>query len=506
MSPSLLDQVTHAVANSYDRHDGGWGTAPKFPQPMLVEFLLRQASRGDQTSLDMALHALRSMAQGGMYDILGGGFARYSVDSTWLIPHFEKMLYDNAQLALVYLHAHLLTGASFYREVCASTLDFVLRELTHSAGGFFSSLDADSQGEEGKFYLWTPQEIRTSLAQPADADLFIAAYGLSEAGNFDGLNILRRTRTDEQLALQFHLDLVTIPARLTDLRLRLLAERDTRVHPATDDKVLVSWNALMGIAFAEAGRALGRQDYLDAAIKNANFILDQMYVEGRLMRSWRDGKVNHAAYLEDYAGLALYLLTLYQADPHPRWYQASIQLLEQVLVHFTDPAGGFFDTPDDHETLLYRPKDLQDNATPSGSALAAQLLLMLATYEGRSDWRTLAENMLSSNLALITRYPSAFARWLCAIDFSLGPVFEVAVLGNLDDPATQRLLDPLWQAYNPRLVLAASSYPPVLGSPALLAGRPLLNNASTAYVCQGFICQQPVNDPALMMQQLPHIP
>ncbi len=506
ISPSFLEQVTRTVTNSYDRHDGGWGSAPKFPQPMLVEFLLRQASRGDQTSLDTALHALRSMAQGGMYDILGGGFARYSVDSTWLIPHFEKMLYDNAQLALVYLHACLLTGAPFYREICESTLDFVLRELTHPAGGFFSSLDADSEGEEGKFYLWTPDEIHTSLAQPGDADLFIAAYGLSETGNFDGRNILRRSLTDEQLAQLLHLDLATIPGRLAELRQRMLAVRDTRVHPSTDDKVLVSWNALMGIAFAEAGRSLGRQDYLDAAIRNANFILEQMSVDGRLMRSWRDGKVNHSAYLEDYAGLALYLLTLYQADPLPRWYQASIQLLEQVLAHFTDPAGGFFDTPDDYEALLYRPKDLQDNATASGSALSAELLLMLATYEGRSDWRTLAENMLSSNLSLITRYPSAFARWLGAIDFSLGPVYELAVVGNLDDPATQRLLDPLWHAYYPRLLLAASSYPPVPGSPALLANRPLLNNVSTAYVCQAFVCQQPVNDPALMMEQLPHYP
>ncbi len=502
LNPSLLDQITRSVANSYDRHDGGWGTAPKFPQPMLVEFLLRQASRGDKTSLDLALHALRSMAQGGMYDLLGGGFARYSVDSTWLIPHFEKMLYDNAQLALVYLHAYLLTGVPFYREVCESTLDFVLRELTHPAGGFFSSLDADSEGEEGLFYLWTPQDIRTSLVQPGDADLFIAAYGLTEAGNFDGRNILRRSLTDEQLSQQFGLDLAVIPERLAELRQRLLAVRDSRVHPSTDDKVLVSWNALMGIALAEAGRSLGRQDYLAAAIKNANFILAEMVVDGRLMRSWRDEKVNHAAYLEDYAAFALDLLTLYQADPHPKWYQASLQLLGQVLAHFTDPTGGFFDTPDDHETLLYRPKDLQDNATPSGNALSAQLLLQLAAYEGRTDWRTLAEKMLTANLSLITRYPSAFAQWLCAIDFSLGPVFELAVLGNLDDPATQDLLDPLWHAYHPRLMLAASPYPPASGLPALLADRPLVNNAPTAYVCQGFVCQLPVNDPALMMEQL----
>ena len=331
LSLATLEQVTRTSAKSYDWQEGGWGTAPKFPQPMLIEFLLRQAVRGDDKSLAIAVHALRSMAQGGMYDILGGGFARYSVDSTWLIPHFEKMLYDNAQLALVYLHAHLLTGDPFFREVSESTLDFILRELAHQAGGFFSSLDADSDGEEGMFYLWTIQEIRHSLLEPADADLFIAAYGLSQSGNFEGQNILRRSLTDEQLAQQFHLDPASIPPHLSELRQRLLSVRDARVHPAVDDKVLVSWNALVLTVLAEAGRSLGRQDYIEAAIKNANFILATMFADGRLMRSWRDGRLNHTAYLEDYAGFALGLLALYQADPHPRWYQASIQLLEQVL-------------------------------------------------------------------------------------------------------------------------------------------------------------------------------
>ncbi len=502
LSLATLEQVTHTIANNYDRQNGGWGASPKFPQPMLIEFLLRQAVRGDDKSLAIAVHALRSMAQGGMYDILGGGFARYSVDSTWLIPHFEKMLYDNAQLALVYLHGHLLTGDPLFRVICESTLDFILRELTHPAGGFFSSLDADSENEEGKFYLWTPQEVRFSLTEPDEADLFIAAYGLSQSGNFEGRNILRRTLTDEQLAQQFHLDPASIPDRLSEFRRRLLSVRDARVRPAVDVKVLVSWNALVLASLAEAGRSLGRQDYIQTAIRNANFLLQSMFVDGRLMRSWRDGRVNHLAYLEDYAGFAFSLLTLYQSDPNPRWYQASLQLLEQVLAHFANPAGEFFDTADDHEALLYRPSDVQDNATPSGSALAAMLLLQLSTYEGRSDWRSRAEQMLSANLGLLLRYPSGFAQWLCAADFSLGPVHVVAVLGNLNDPAAQALLEPLWHAYHPRLLLAASAYPPPSGSPALLNDRPMLNNLPTAYVCQGFVCQQPVNDPASMTEQL----
>ena len=502
LHPALLEQAVRTIAQSYDWQDGGWGGAPKFPQPMLIEFLLRQGARGDHGSLNMAAHALRRMAQGGMYDVLGGGFARYSVDSTWLTPHFEKMLYDNAQLALVYLHAYQIMGEPTFCEVCEAILDFVLREMSHPAGGFYGSLDADSEGEEGKYYLWTPHEIRSAVSDPQEAELFINAYGVSDQGNFEGRNILKRTLTDEQLAQHFDLAANSIPARLANLRKRLLEVRGSRVRPGTDDKVLVSWNSLTLAAFAEAGRALERSDYTQAAIRNATFILENMLLDGRLMRSWRAGEAKHAAYLEDHAGLALALLSLYQTDPNPRWYQAAVNLTTEMLAHFSDPAGGFFDTRDDHEPLLYRPMELQDNATPSGNAQAAMVLLLLATYEGRSDWRTLAEGMLSSNLGLMLRNPSAFAQWLCAADFAVGPVHEVAILGELADPDTQTLLQPLWRGYHPRLVLATSSYPPPAGSPTLLSDRPLLNGKPTAYVCQRFVCQQPVNDPDEMLRYL----
>ena len=502
LAPEVLEQVTRTIAHSYDWQNGGWGGAPKFPQPMSIEFLLRQGSRGDQASLDMATHALQSMRRGGMYDLLGGGFARYSVDPTWLIPHFEKMLYDNAQLALVYLHAHLLTGEPGFREVCEDTLDFVLREMTHPQGGFYSSLDADSEGEEGKYYLWTQDEIRSALTDLQETDLFMAAYGVSEVPNFEGKNILRRSQTDATLAEQFDLPADSIPVKLTDLKARLLERRSQRVRPKTDDKVLVSWNALMLTAFSEAGRALGKQEYIDAAIKNGDFILGNMLKDGQLMRSWREGVARHTAYLEDHAGLALGLLSLYQTDPNPGWYQSAIGLVQQMLVHFQDPSGGFFDTRADQEALLYRPKDIQDNATPSGNVLAAMALLQLATYEGRSDWRTLAEGMLSSNLEMMIRYPTAFAQWLCAADFTLGPVQEVVILGDPADPAAQRLLKPLRTGYHPHQVLAASAYPPPAGSPALLNDRALLNGKPTAYVCQGFNCRQPVNTPEEMLALL----
>jgi hypothetical protein len=502
LSPKLLEQAVHRLADAYDWQNGGWGAAPKFPQPMAIEFLLRQASRGDQSSLKMASHALTAMAQGGMYDVLGGGFARYSVDPTWLVPHFEKMLYDNAQLALVYLHAYQLTGDSAYLQVCEATLDFVLREMTHPEGGFYSSLDADSEGVEGRYYLWSLDELRLAIPDQKEADLFIAAYGVSKQGNFEGENILRLNQSEAQLAAQFNLPVEEVTQQLGRLRVRLLEHRSRRVRPATDDKILVSWNAMMLAAFAEAGRALSRDDYLNAAFRNADFILGNMLVNDRLYRSWRAGAARHAAYLEDYASLASALLTLYQAEPDLKCYQAAIGLLHQTLAHFRDPAGGFFDTADDHESLLYRPKDLQDNATPSGNATAAQLLLKLAAYEGTSVWKVQAEGMLVDNIEMITRFPTAFSHWLCALDFAIGPVKEVAILGEPGDQVTQELLNLIWKGYHPQLVLAASSFPPPAGSPALLNDRPLINGKPTAYVCQGFVCQQPVNTIKDMLVQL----
>jgi uncharacterized protein len=497
-----LKQVVQTIARAYDWQNGGWGGSLKFPQPMLIEFLLRQASRGEESGLNMAEHALRAMCQGGMYDVLGGGFSRYTVEPTWLIPHFEKMLYDNAQLARIYLHAYQLTGDSLFRDVCTSTLDFVLRELTNSEGGFYSSLDADSEGQEGKYYLWTIQEVCAAIPSLDDANLFITAYGVSDQGNFNGRNVLRQIVPDDQLVLQFKQDIPTLHTRLAETRIQLLQYRNQRIRPATDDKVLLAWNALMLATLAETGRALDRLDYLQAAIRNASFILENMLFDGRLMRSWRDGKARHNGYLEDYAGLGLALLTLYQVDPQLRWYQAAVQFLGQVLSHFSNPAGGFFDTSDDHEALLYRPMELQDNATPSGNAQACLLLLKLAAYEGRSDWRKSAEEMLTANLDVLQHYPSAFAQWWCAADFALGPAHEVAIIGDPDNPATLSLLQPLWHGYHPQLVVATSPYPHAPGSPALLNDRLLLNGEPTAYVCQDFVCQLPVNDPQDMIAQL----
>jgi len=503
LSPETLEAATKSILESYDWGYGGWGAAPKFPQSMTIEYLLRRAltdSPQREQILNASLHVLNAMARGGMYDVVGGGFARYSVDNFWRTPHFEKMLYDNAQLASVYLHGYLVTGDVKYRWVCEETLDFLLREMTHPEGGFYSSLDADSEGEEGKFYVWTQDEIQNVLG--SDFEFFKTAYGITPQGNWEGKTILQRALDDSTLAARFQLDPETVHTKLAEAHSKLLAARNGRVRPGTDDKVLVMWNALALLAFAEAGRYLGRKDYLDAAIRNARFLLDNLYVNDRLWRSWRDGQAKHNAYLEDYAGLVVGLLALYQSDANPEWYKTALILADEMVAHFADPDGGFFDTRDDHEALLVRPKDIQDNATPSGNALAATALLQLATYGDRDKWRSVAENMLASIQNAFLRYPTSFAQWLAAADFAVGPTREVAILGGPEDAGTQALLKTLWKNYRPRQVAAISAYPPESGTPALLSDRPLLNSQSTAYVCQGFVCLQPVNSPEEMEVQL----
>ncbi len=319
-----LEKARGALVASYDWLSGGWGSAPKFPQPMAVEFLLRQAVRGDHSSFKVSNHILETMSRGGMYDLVGGGFHRYSIDNSWLIPHFEKMLYDNAQLAQAYLHAYCLSGNPAWRSVCEATLDFITRELTSPQGGFYSSLDADSEGKEGIFYTWSEAEIRRIAGNPEDGDLFITAYDVTEAGNIDGLNVLQRTLSDSELAARFAVTNPKVQESLEKMLGRLFIARSRRVRPATDDKVLVAWNGLTMQTFAEAACILNRPDYLDVAMRNAAFVLENLY-RSQLFRSWRSGQAHHPAYLEDYASLILGLLALYQADPQLRWFSSGSQ-------------------------------------------------------------------------------------------------------------------------------------------------------------------------------------
>ncbi len=498
---STPEQATTALIQTYDWKQGGWGKAPRFPQPMTLEFLMMQATRGNTRALDAVTHNLSVMSRGGMYDVIGGGFHRYSVDDLWLVPHFEKMLYDNAQLALAYLHAHLLTGRADFRHICTETLDFVLREMTDPQGGFYSSLDADSEGEEGKYYVWTERELEGVLNED-DHNLLHQVYPFPENGNFEGKTILQRQSDLPELAESLGMSEEILTTRLSGVHRTLYELRERRVRPGTDDKVLVSWNALALRALAEAARYLKRNDYLIAARKNADFLLTSMYRDGRLLRAWRSGDARHNAYLEDYAGLILALLALYQTDPDPRWYRSAVELAEAMQAGFRDPKGGFFDTRHDHGELLTRPKDIQDNATPSGNALAANALLQLAALDERPEWQDQAEAMLSILQDLMVRHPTGFAMWLQAADFAAGPVRQIAIIGPTDDPGTRALMDAVWQAYCPRTVMAQSAAEVGNEGPGLLHERGMIQGKPSAYVCQGFTCNLPVNEVEGLLQQL----
>ena len=495
-SQDQLSAAAKALVESYDWGYGGWGMAPKFPQPMTIEFLLRRHMVGNEEALKAALHVLKAMSRGGMYDVVGGGFSRYSVDNFWRVPHFEKMLYDNAQLARAYLHAWQITKDPQFKQIVTETLEFVARELTHPAGGFYSSLDADSEGEEGKFYGWALDEIRQVLGE--DSELFEAAYGISERGNWEGKTVLQRALDDPSLAARFQMEPGAIPGKLAESHSKLLTARASRVRPGTDDKILTAWNGLMLATAAEASRAIDEPElqhkYLVMATRNADFLMDALRPEGKLKRSWRQGKSTNEVFLEDYAALILGLLELYQTDFQNKWFVFAQGLAEEMIELFEDPNGGFFDTSKEGEELLLRPKDLQDNATPSGNALACEALLKLAAFTDNGKYRDLAERSLGLVANYALRYPTSFARWLSAADFALANVKQIAVMYGSDLEEAQELLRTVQSAYRPNVVVAASGYPPGESAPALLLERPLKAEKPTVYVCEGFVCKMPVNE------------
>jgi uncharacterized protein len=493
-SQEQLGGVVKALMDSYDWGNGGWGAAPKFPQPMTIEFMLRRHIAGDEEALKIAVHVLKAMARGGMYDVVGGGFSRYSVDNFWRVPHFEKMLYDNAQLARVYLHAWQITRNTHFKQIVTETLEFIARELTHPAGGFYSSLDADSEGEEGKFYVWTLDEIREVLGE--ESEFFEAAYGINERGNWEGKTVLQRALDDASLAARFKLDLQAIPAKLAETHSKLLTARASRVRPGTDDKILTAWNGLMLATVAEAARVIDDSDlkhkYLIMATRNADFLLDALRSDGRLKRSWRQGKATNEVFLEDNAALILGLLELYQTDFQEKWFVSAQELAEEMIELFQDLNGGFFDTSKEGEELLLRPKDLQDNATPSGNALACEALLKLAAFTDKGSYRDLAEKSLRLISRFALRYPTSFGRWLSAADFALGHVKQVAVMYESDLEQAHELLQTIQSEYRPNIVVAASPQPPSEKAPSLVMERPLKGGKPTVYVCEGFVCKMPV--------------
>jgi len=498
---ALLDAATAGIAAAFDAANGGWGGAPKFPQPMTIEYLLRRhLATGDPRTLAIAVRALDAMADGGIHDQLGGGFHRYSTDSRWLVPHFEQMLYDNAQLARVYTHAWALTGDARYRAVATGTLDYLIRELTTVDGAFAASQDADTDHVEGLTFTWRATEIREVLGD--DGPLFATAYGVTDEGNWEGVTILSRVRTDAELAEAFGLTPDDVATRLTASRSLLLARRAERAQPARDDKALAAWNGLAIAALADAGRTFGESRYLAAATLAAETIVGGLLgTDGALRRSWKDDRASGGGILEDHADLAEGLLSLYEATFDERWFTTAVALMERVLARFADLGGGFFDTSDDHERLVTRPKDVQDNAVPSGNAMAATVLLRLSAFTGEGRYRDAAERAMRTVTQFVARYPTGFAQWLSAMDFALAPVVEVAIVGVPSEDGARALVDVTAAGFRPNQVIAVSSEPTDSAVP-LLRDRVAAGGVATAYVCRGFVCRLPVMDPGALLEEL----
>lgn len=497
----LLDAAYVGIIRNYDSVHGGFGGAPKFPPSMTLEFLLRTYARtGNKEALEMVTFTCRKMADGGMYDQLGGGFHRYSTDARWLVPHFEKMLYDNALLSRVYLHHFQVTQSAASRATVEGILDYVLREMTDARGGFYSTQDADSEGHEGKFFVWDIEEIRTALGETA-ATLFCDYYDITAGGNFEGKNIPNVTRPLEAVATANNVTVDELNESLARGRQILFELREKRIKPDRDEKILTAWNGLMLASFAEAGVVLNRPDYTEAARKNAEFVLSSLQRDGFLLRTWKNGVAKFNAYLEDYAFLTEGLVTLFETTGESSWLTEALPLADRMIEEFWDEEnGGFFFTGKSHENLIVRSKDYFDNATPSGNSVAANVLLRLAVLTDNDRYRNLAIAIFREVGDTTRRYPSGFGYLLSAMDFLLSTPKEVAIAGK-DAADIEPLLRETWRRYLPNKVVAPGFIDNLAPSP-LLKDRPLLGGRATAYVCEHYTCQQPVTDPADLRTQL----
>ena len=493
LSNELLDTAFNTIKKSFDAANGGFGSAPKFPQPSVLEFLMRYYHRtknGD--ALSMVTLTLDRMAAGGIYDQLGGGFHRYSTDEKWLVPHFEKMLYDNALLAGVYLHAFIITGSELYQSVAQETLDYVLREMTDPGGGFYGSQDADSEGVEGKYYLWDKNEIDSAFGQ-GDAAQLNAYFGITPQGHLDGQNILHITgKTAERDILK-------------QAKTRLLAIREKRIKPATDTKILAGWNALMLAILTEAACVLARRDYLEAAIKNAGFIQNSLTVNGQLSHSFTSGASKTDAFLQDYAYLGDALLLLHQVTFDSGWLKYAIEISNTILEKFWDETTSqFFDTGRDSQVLFMRPRSTMDSPIPSGASAASLLLLKMALLTGNGLFGDIATKSIQKSSADMLQNPLATAHWLNALDFHLAQPIEMAIVGEHTNPATQALLHEICNKWLPNKVVAARdpSNANLEVCLELLKDKKMVNLKPAVYVCRGFTCHEPVCDVKLLRRLL----
>jgi len=505
LTTELLDGAYRRVASNYDATNGGFGGAPKFPPSMTLEFFLHIHHRTRSAQpLEIVQHTCRQIAAGGIYDHLGGGFHRYSVDAHWLVPHFEKMLYDNALLSRLYLHVYQVTGDQEARRVAEETLDYVMREMTDSNGGFYSTQDADSEGEEGKFFAWSRKEIIDALGAQ-DGDLFCKYFNVTEEGNFEGHSILNVTAPIEDVAKTFGVEIGRLSEVIERGRRALFAIRERRVKPGRDEKILTAWNGLMLSSFAEASAILDREDYKKTAEGNAQFVLSHLQRNHLLLRTYRNGEAKLNGYLEDYACFLDGLICLYEATGQLRWLEEALSLTETMIEQFWDEVnGGFFFTGKSHEELIVRSKDFVDNATPSGNSVAVLVLLKLAEFTGNEDYQRRAMTMLRLLANQMRRYPSAFGYALCGLDFYLSTPKEIALVGNPDDDSMKALLKALWRTYLPNRVISSctSNWEKAAQLIPFLRERQPKDGTSTAYFCEGYTCQIPSKTGEELLKQL----
>ena len=501
LAPTLLERGYRGLAQEFDARHGGFGGAPKFPQAMALDSVLRYWGRtGTDFALDIARRSFRAMARGGIYDQIGGGFARYAVDAIWLVPHFEKMLYDNALLARLGVHIWQATKDDEILRVTRETLDWALREMRSPEGGFYSSLDADSEGDEGKFYLWTLAEIEAALG--ADAPLAVAYWGVSEEGNFEGKNILHVPNEMMAVATRQDVSIDALRDTVARARRQLYDVRSRRVWPARDEKVLASWNGLMVRALAEASRAFDDATYREQALATGDFLFRALVRDGRALRSYKGGIARIGGYLEDHAALGLAALALYELTFDGRWLERATSLADAAVRWFWDErAGAFFDTPSDHEELIIRPRDVTDNATPSGTSLAVELLARLAELRQDADMRRRATYVLETLAEPMARHPSAFGHALGVADLLISGAVELAIVGDPAATDFRALARAAAERYVPSLVVAGG-LPERSLEIALLTDRPTQDGRATAYVCRDYACDAPVTDAASLGQQL----
>ncbi|HVG39695.1 MAG TPA: thioredoxin domain-containing protein [Pyrinomonadaceae bacterium] len=504
LSVEMLDAALASVSRNYDSRSGGFGGAPKFPAPMTLDLLLRAWSRTRSARpLEMVIHTCRMMAEGGIYDQLGGGFHRYSTDARWLVPHFEKMLYDNAQLSRLYLHVYQATGDVFFRRVAEETLDYVVREMTDAGGGFYSTQDADSEGVEGKFFVWTPEEIEQHLG-PADAALFNAYYDVTAHGNFEEANILNVRQSIEDVARAKNVSVERLTSTLERGRKVLFEVRERRIKPGRDEKILTAWNGLMMESFALAAAILERDDYLGVAERNAEFVLQNLRRDDFLLRSYKDNQAKLNGYLDDYAYLAAGLLALYEASGNSCWLAEARQVTDRMIEEFWDEEeGGFFYTGRSHEALIVRSKDFFDNATPAGNSVATLALLRLALLTGGEKYQRQAVTVFRLLRDPMTRHSAAFGYLLGALDFYLSQPLEIAIVKPAEASARE-LTREVWKSYLPNKVVAVGTVgdKEAASLSPLLRDRPAQHNSPTAYVCENYACQQPVTTPEELAAQL----